>query len=116
MGSILLDIFLMIKIQNSLFRASEKTVEEGRYYTANQLTAQISSKVQFGRVLAVKCGGDLIVGSPWVEGAVVSAEIIEEFLTARTIVYKMKNKKHYRSKNGHRQSKTRFLVTEIKMA
>merc|ERR1740138_510523 len=94
---------------------TQKIVEEGRYYTCNHLPAEISSKIKFGRVLAVSSDGNLLVGNPWVEHATVTAEIIDEFLSAKTTVYKMKRKKHYRSKNGHRQSQTRFLVSEIKL-
>merc|ERR1719217_557212 len=78
----------------------QKIVEEGRYYTCNRLHAEVGSKLRFGRVLAVKNKGDLCIGTPWVERALVEAQVIEEFADKKIIVYKMKSKKHSRNKNG----------------
>merc|ERR1719389_1608766 len=81
----------------------QKIVAEGRYYTCNRLQAEVGSRLLFGRVLAVKNEGDLCIGTPWVERALVEAQVIEEFADKKIIVYKMKSKKHSRNKNGHRQ-------------
>jgi large subunit ribosomal protein L21 len=43
----------------------------------------------------------------------VEAEIVEELRGPKVIVYKMKPKKHYRRKQGHRQDLTKFKVTSI---
>lgn len=43
----------------------------------------------------------------------VEAEVLEELRGPKVIVYKMKPKKHYRKKQGHRQDLTRFKVTSI---
>merc|ERR1712196_362725 len=93
----------------------QKIVEEGRYYTCNRLQVEVGSKLRFGRVLAVKNEGDLCIGTPWVERALVEAQVIEEFADKKIIVYKMKSKKHSRNKNGHRQLLTRFIVNQIRM-
>jgi large subunit ribosomal protein L21 len=45
--------------------------------------------------------------------AQVEAEILEELRGPKIIVYKMKPKKHYRRKQGHRQDLTKFQVTSI---
>merc|ERR1719198_1668347 len=86
---------------------TQTIVEEGRYYTCNRLKAEIGSKVRFGRVLAVQNNGDLRIGTPWIETALVEAQIIGEHLDNKIIVYKMNSKKHTRKKTGHRQLKTR---------
>lgn len=88
-------------------------VEEGRWYTVNRLQAEPGSKIQLGRVLAIKHDGKFHVGQPFLEGAKVEAEILEELKGPKVIVYKMKPKKHYRRKNGHRQPLTKFMVTKI---
>merc|ERR1719428_793847 len=93
----------------------QKIVAEGRYYTCNRLQAEVGSRLRFGRVLAVKNEGDLCIGTPWVERALVEAQVIEEFADKKIIVYKMKSKKHCRNKNGHRQLLTRFIVNQIRM-
>ena len=56
---------------------------------------------------------DLQVGQPYVEGATVQAEILGDAKGPKLTVYKMQRKKHTRSKNGHRQALTKFLVTKI---
>jgi ribosomal protein L21 len=43
----------------------------------------------------------------------VEAEVLEELRGPKIIVYKMKPKKHYRRKNGHRQDLTKFQITSI---
>jgi large subunit ribosomal protein L21 len=72
-------------------------------------------KIVFERVLATK-GADansLAVGHPYVKGAKVHAQVLEHFKDKKIIVFKMKAKKHYRKKMGHRQAMTRFLVTDV---
>merc|ERR1711924_466621 len=91
----------------------QKIVEEGRYYSCNRLPAEIGTKIRLGRVLAVKNEGKLHVGTPWLENASIACEILDTYLGDKVIVYKMKPKKHSRSKNGHRQHLTKFLVTNI---
>merc|ERR1711988_290687 len=91
----------------------QKIIEEDRYYACNQLPAEIGSKIRFGRVLAVKTKGKLYLGTPWLENASIIGEILNAHLGDKIVVYKIKPKKHYRSKNGHRQHLTRFLVTRI---
>merc|ERR1711998_221322 len=89
----------------------QKIVQEGRHYSCNRLKAEIGSKVRFGRILAVKNDGKFHAGSPWIENASVEAEVLDKFKGDKITVFKMKPKKHTRSKNGQTQLKTRFLVT-----
>lgn len=77
-------------------------VEPGKWYTCNRLKAEVGSRIKFGRVLAVKHEGKLEVGMPYLEKVNVEAEVIEELRGPKIIVYKMKPKKHYRRKQGHR--------------
>ncbi|CAG9464899.1 unnamed protein product [Pedinophyceae sp. YPF-701] len=92
---------------------SQLIVEEGRYYSVNRLGVEEGATIQMGRVLGVKNNGDFKVGQPYVEGATVQAEILGDEKGPKITVYKMKPKKHTRSKNGHRQPLTKFLVTKI---
>lgn len=88
-------------------------VEEGRWYTVNRLDVEAGSKIQLGRVLALKSNGEFKVGQPYLEGVSVEAEIMEDIKGPKVVVYKMKPKKHYRRTNGHRQPLTKLLVTKI---
>ncbi|KAI8464559.1 MAG: plastid ribosomal protein L21 [Monoraphidium minutum] len=88
-------------------------VEPGKWYTCNRLQVETGSKIRFGRVLALKQDGKFTVGAPYLEGAAVEAEVLEELKGPKVIVYKMRPKKHYRRKNGHRQPLSRFMVTKV---
>lgn len=89
-------------------------VKEGRWYDCHSLKgADRGSKVTFPRVLGVREEGKSTWGQPYVEGARVEAEVMENFKDRKIIVYKMKPKKHYRRTNNHRQHMTRFLVTKV---
>ena len=75
--------------------------------------AEVGSIIKFGRVLAYKNNGQLTVGKPYLDNVNIEAEIIEELRGPKVIVYKMKPKKHYRRKQGHRQDLTKFMITKI---
>jgi large subunit ribosomal protein L21 len=81
---------------------SQMFVEEGKWYTVNRLKADVGARIKFGRVLATKEEGKLTVGMPYLDKANVEAEVIEELRGPKIIVYKMRPKKHYRRKQGHR--------------
>ena len=68
--------------------------------------------VQFDRVLAIN-DGKMVVGTPFVEGAVVNAKIIEQGKGPKVIIFKYKSKKDYRKKQGHRQPFTKVEITDI---
>ena len=76
-------------------------VEEGRRYTTDRLAAAAGSKIALGRVLAVKAGGAFRVGTPYVDGAVVEAEVVDdEAKGPKLTVFKFKNKSHYKVRKG----------------
>ena len=73
-----------------------------------------ASSIDFGRVLMVGGADDdspATVGRPYVDGASVSAEILDEVAGEKIDVFKFKRRKGYRRKIGHRQ---RFLRVRIK--
>ncbi len=78
--------------------------------------AEPGSKVQLGRVLALKDDGVFHVGQPYLESVVVEAEVLDEVKGPKLTIFKMNSKKHYRRKTGHRQLLTKFLITKIEKA
>ena len=87
-------------------------VQEGDEFKVEKLVAEVGETVVFDEVVAV--GGDkLIVGTPFVEGYSVQAEVLEQGKNDKVIIYKYKAKKDYRRKNGHRQPYTLVKVTGI---
>ena len=68
--------------------------------------------VEFDKVLLLDKEGAVTVGAPTVNGAKVVAEVINPLVKGdKVIVFKMKRRKDYRKKNGHR---SHFTQVEIK--
>ena len=87
-------------------------VQKGDEFRVEKLDAKEGDKVVFDEVVAV--GGDkLVVGTPFVEGCKVTAEVLEQGKGDKVIIYKYKAKKDYRRKNGHRQPFTLVKITDI---
>ncbi|HCX65871.1 MAG TPA: 50S ribosomal protein L21 [Eubacteriaceae bacterium] len=68
--------------------------------------------VEFTEVLAIN-DGEMVVGTPTVEGAKVEGKVVEEGKSKKVVVYKYKSKKDYRRKQGHRQPFTKIQITKI---
>ena len=80
-----------------------------------KLGSEDGAKVTFDRVLLVNDDGKVTVGAPTVKNASVTAEVIEsERKDKKVIIFKMKRRKGYRNKNGHRQRHSIVKITDIK--
>ena len=87
-------------------------VTEGQEIYIEKLEAGAGEQVTFDKVLMV--GGDNTkVGAPLVEGATVTAKVEKHGRDKKIIVYKMKAKKNYRRKQGHRQPYTKVVIEKI---
>ena len=70
-------------------------------------------QVTFDRVLLVDDGGDVKVGNPVVEGAQVNGVFLKPLRGPKILVFKMKRRKGYRRKNGHRQDLHQVEIKDI---
>ena len=87
----------------------------GDLVKVEKLGSEDGAKVTFDRVLLVNDDGKVTVGAPTVENASVTAEVIEsERKDKKIIIFKMKRRKGYRNKNGHRQRHSIVKITDIK--
>ncbi len=87
-------------------------VETGNRIRVEKLDGAVGDNVEFDKVLMI--GGETLkVGTPTVAGAAVSAKIVAQDRAAKIIVFKMRRRKNYRRKQGHRQSYTELEVTNI---
>ncbi len=77
------------------------------------LDAEPGDKVTFEDVLLAERDGDVRVGSPSLTGATVAAEIVRHGKDDKIVVYKMKRRKGYRRKQGHRQGFTEIRILDI---
>ena len=90
-------------------------VEPGRFYDINLLAADPDSSYSIDKVLLVSSDGDVTVGRPFIEGATVEGTVMRHRRGKKVIVYKMKPKKKYRKKRGHRQELTRLMIDSISL-
>jgi large subunit ribosomal protein L21 len=88
-------------------------VEPGQKLRVEKLTGNPGDKVEFGEVLLVGGGDSPKIGQPLVKGAKVSAEILAQDRAKKIIVFKLRRRKNYRRKQGHRQPYTELKITGI---
>ncbi len=87
-------------------------VAEGDIIRVEKLGVSEGETVTFDQVLAVN-NGELVVGTPNVAGATVSAKVLGEGKAKKVIVYRYKRKSGYHKKNGHRQPFTKVEIVKI---
>ena len=88
-------------------------VQEGDVITVEKLNAEAGEKVSFDKVLVLAGEGDLKVGAPYVEGAAVAGEVVENGKGKKVVIFKYKAKKDYRKKQGHRQPYTMVKIESL---
>ena len=91
-------------------------VQEGDVIFVEKLHAEEGAEVILDKVLFVSKDDDTInVGTPYVEGATVSAKILAQGKSKKIIVFKFKPKKGYKRKQGHRQLYTKLQIEKISL-
>ncbi|MGB9836312.1 MAG: 50S ribosomal protein L21 [Candidatus Saccharicenans sp.] len=98
-------MFAVIKTGGKQYR-----VKEGDILSVEKLEAEKGQVVDFDQVLLLEDGENILVGQPYLDRAVVRAEVIEAYKDEKVIVFKKKRRKGYRRKKGHRQ-----LLTKVKI-
>ncbi|MCY6371862.1 50S ribosomal protein L21 [Clostridium ganghwense] len=88
-------------------------VQEGDVLFVEKLNAEVDSNVELNEVIAVSKDGELVIGTPVVEGAKVVAKVLKQGKAKKVIVFKYKPKKDSRKKNGHRQPYTKLQIEKI---
>jgi len=99
----------------AIFRAKGKQFRAVPNQTVRipSLDIEPGERVTFDDVLLMEADGTVQVGTPSLEGAAVSAEVVRHGKGDKIIVYKMKRRKGYRRKQGHRQKFTEIRILEI---
>jgi len=88
-------------------------VAEGDVVFFEKLDAEENKKYVFDKVVLVSEDGKVQIGNPYVKGVKVEGKVISHGKGKKIIVYKMKPKKNYRRKQGHRQPYTKIEITKI---
>ena len=88
-------------------------VAEGDVVFFEKLDAEEGKKVTFDNVILVSEEGKVQVGNPYVKGIKVEGKVVSHGKAKKIIVFKMKAKKNYRRKQGHRQPYTKVQIEKI---
>ena len=91
-------------------------VAQGDVVFFEKLDVEEGKKVTFDKVILVSEEEKVQVGNPYVKGVKVEGKVVSHGKAKKIIVFKMKAKKNYRRKQGHRQPYTKVEITGIKTA
>ena len=84
--------------------------------SVERLAAEPGATIELGEVLMIGEGAEVASGTPLLDGAAVSATVVEQTRAAKIIVFKKKRRHNYRRKKGHRQLQTVLRITDIRGA
>jgi large subunit ribosomal protein L21 len=88
-------------------------VSAGERLRIEQIAAAVGQEIVLGEVLMVADGEAIEVGTPLVAGAAVKAKVLGHGRGAKTRIFKLKRRKHYRKSQGHRQNYTEIEILGI---
>ena len=88
-------------------------VAPGDTVKVETLAAEVGQQVTLSEVLALSNGDDVKVGSPFVAGAAVVATVVGHGRHDKVTIFKMKRRKHYQKRQGHRQNFTELRIDSI---
>jgi large subunit ribosomal protein L21 len=94
-------------------------VASGQVVKVERLDGAVGDTIAFDQVLMVgdeQAGGEAKIGSPLVDGAQVTAEVLEQSKGPKVIVFKKRRRKNYRRSRGHRQWQTVLRIRDIAVA
>lgn len=102
-------MYAIVEMQGQQFK-----VEAGKKLFVNRMETEKGAEVTFDKVLFVENEGKFKVGTPFVKGAKVVCEVLDnECRGEKILVFHKKRRKGYRKLNGHRQDLTNLIVKEI---
>jgi large subunit ribosomal protein L21 len=88
-------------------------VAAGEKIKVEQIAADVGQEITIDQVLAVGSGADLKVGTPLVSGASVTAKVVSHGKHDKVRIFKMRRRKHYQKRQGHRQTFTEIEISAV---
>jgi len=101
-------MFAVIKTGGKQYRVAADDMIEVEY-----LTGESGDMVEIGSVLMVGAGADVTLGAPFVEGALVTAEVVEQGRGPKVYSFKKRRRQNSKRIRGHRQLLTTLRIAEI---
>ncbi len=88
-------------------------VAAGEKIKIEQIAADVGQEIVIDQVLAIGDGAGLQVGTPWVAGASVTAKVLAQGRHDKVRIFKMRRRKHYQKRQGHRQNYTEIEIGAV---
>ncbi|TAL90001.1 MAG: 50S ribosomal protein L21 [Candidimonas sp.] len=88
-------------------------VAAGQKLKVEQIPADIGQEITLDQVLSVGEGDQLKIGTPLVAGAVVTATVLAQGRHDKVKIFKMRRRKHYQKRQGHRQNYTELRIEAV---
>ena len=88
-------------------------VAAGQKFKVEQIAADVGQEIVLDQILAVGHGAELLIGAPLVPGAAIKATIVAHGRGDKIRIFKMRRRKHYQKRQGHRQNFTELFIAEI---
>ncbi|NOY64126.1 MAG: 50S ribosomal protein L21 [Nitrospirae bacterium] len=89
-------------------------IEEGQIIKVEKLDVPEEETVNIDRVLFVRTDDSSVIGTPYVEGASVTAKVLETAKDKKVLVFKKKPRKGFKRLRGHRQFYTKLKIESIR--
>ena len=102
------DMYAVIKTGGKQYK-----VATGEKIKIEQIAADVGQEITIDEVLAVGNGADLKVGTPLVTGASVVAKVLAQGRHDKVRIFKMRRRKHYQKRQGHRQTFTELEISAV---
>jgi large subunit ribosomal protein L21 len=115
MGKFLIQKAVSERIMYAVIKSGGKQhrVEEGEILRLEKLEAATGEEVSFDNILMVGEGESVKIGTPYVEGSKVTAEVVKQGRANKVTIIKFNRRKHSRKQQGHRQWFTEVKITGI---
>ena len=88
-------------------------VAAGEKVKVEQIAAEVGQEIVMDQVLAIGDGAAIQIGSPLVSGATVTVTVLAHGKHDKVGIFKMRRRKHYQKRQGHRQQFTELQITAI---
>ena len=88
-------------------------VQSGEQVRVESLAGDVGAAISFGEVLLVGAGDAVKLGAPFVSGALVKATVVSHGRGDKVRIFKMRRRKHYQKRQGHRQNFTEIEINSI---
>ena len=89
-------------------------VSEGKAVKIEKLKGDVGAQVEFDQVLMLVNGDKVEIGAPYIQGAKVIGEVVEQGRGEKIDIIKFRRRKHYMRHQGHRQDFTAVKINTIK--